>query len=681
MSELGRGRPRPTNYVEICNTIANSYPHYDGPGGYGLAHGLQKDAIQNSVDAAKRKSKKSPPVVVEFRFLKTPKGEFFTITDRNTTGLTGDVRQEEDYMHLNKDDHWARFESFAFTKKDPDALGSRGQGKFIFLCASQEYKMFYDTIRDDDIYRLGGTQADTTSCPIYPGEGKWQNDLAREKLGEFCRLLPLDEVGTRVIICKPRQGFLQALEDGYFEQAIQETWFRLIEKGRLEVFINSKGKRNQVVVPEIYQFDEKRLGDKKSWIYGKDFKENEINVSGEVYKIKKFFAVLNDIPVSEDTQGIALVHNGMKITCVNEDDIMGRNIRERIHGYVEFDHKLDRELRKGRNQKPNHYGLQWKAKLPQAIREFVRIQLRNFGREKLGLSKDLSGERKRRMANAEKNAMQKLMQYMQKENLKYEPIKRGKSIPPIPPSDDRKIGLISKIIFPDINKKPRVDWGESLDLSLAYFNKTGDELDCRVLFQIRHGNSLIKTLYNNQSITIKSRSKTVQSIYSDYLSIEKNIYERAGVYRVIAILTNTKNGEELHKLTKRFWVEEDPPEHAHWPFELRPTAEMPGDNHKRLWLATGRMNYDAVLFYNTEHPEYLLANKDSKEDGESYNNYFAKIVHEGFLYFWLSRPADDTPDYRPLDTDAITADEPVKAYNEIMRHLAERSWDIYQGGD
>ena len=679
MSELGKGRERPTNYVEICNNIADSYPHYDGPGGYGLAHGLQKDAIQNSVDAAKSKSKKSPPVVVEFRFLKTSKGEFFTITDRNTTGLTGDVRQEEDYMHLNKDDHWARFESFAFTKKDPDALGSRGQGKFMFLCASQEYKMFYDTIRDDGIYRLGGTQANMISCPIYPAGEKWENGLAREKLEGFCSLPPLDEVGTRVIICKPRRGFLQALKDGYFERAIQETWFRLIEKGRLDVFINSEGKSNQVIVPEIYRFDEKRLGDKKSWIYGKDFKENEIKTSREVYKIKKFFAVFNDNPVPGDTQGIALVHNGMKITCVNEYDIMGRNIRERIHGYVEFDHELDRELRKGKNQDPNHYDLKPQAKLPQAIREFIRAQLRNFGVEKLGLSKDLSGEKKRRMANAGRNAMRGLMQYMQENNLKYESTGMGKPISPIPPPDDREIGLISTIIFPDVNKRPRVDWGESLDLSLAYFNKTKDELNCNVLLQVHYGDSLIKTLCDNQAITVKSRSKTAQPIYSDHLSIEKNIYEREGLYRITAILTDTKSGEEVHSLIRRFWVEQDPPERMHWPFELRPIDGIPGDKHKRLWLATGRMNHDAVLFYNTKHPEYLVASKDSNEDDESY--YFAKIVHEGFLYFWLSRPVDETPDYRPLDTDAITADEPVKAYNEIMRHLAERSWDIYQGGD
>ena len=92
-------------------------------------------------------------------------GRFLTITDTNTKGLTGPVLLETDeYVdELQSDYHWARFESFAFTKDDPDAIGARGQGKFIFLAASRDYTMFYDSLRADGIYRLGATKATPTS--------------------------------------------------------------------------------------------------------------------------------------------------------------------------------------------------------------------------------------------------------------------------------------------------------------------------------------------------------------------------------------------------------------------------------------------------------------------------------------------------------------------------------------
>lgn len=221
MIDLGPGRNAPANYVTICHSIADSYP-------VAIAHGLQKDAIQNSLDA--RKSKKAT-VRVHFRVIKNKRGKFLTFTDSNTTGLTGDVKSNiEDYKHLGKNDHWARFEAFAFTKDDPDALGARGQGKFIFLRASEQYLMFYDTLREDGVYRLGATQVTTVGRKNFPFDEKWEGAIAKSKLQEYCGLEPLSEVGTRIIVCKPIDEVLEDIRTGVFVSAIQETWFRAIER-------------------------------------------------------------------------------------------------------------------------------------------------------------------------------------------------------------------------------------------------------------------------------------------------------------------------------------------------------------------------------------------------------------------------------------------------------------------
>ena len=87
MDEFSNGRQRPTNYIQICNSFADSYPE-------SISHGVQKDGIQNGIDAIKGKG----PLNMEFALVENEKGRFFTMTDSNTLGLTGPVCEDaEDY--------------------------------------------------------------------------------------------------------------------------------------------------------------------------------------------------------------------------------------------------------------------------------------------------------------------------------------------------------------------------------------------------------------------------------------------------------------------------------------------------------------------------------------------------------------------------------------------------------
>lgn len=79
IDEFREGRARPTNYIQICRNLADSYPS--------VFHGVQKDAIQNAMDARKGRT----AVHVEFNLFKIQNGTLFTITDSNTVGLSGPV--------------------------------------------------------------------------------------------------------------------------------------------------------------------------------------------------------------------------------------------------------------------------------------------------------------------------------------------------------------------------------------------------------------------------------------------------------------------------------------------------------------------------------------------------------------------------------------------------------------
>lgn len=670
MPALGRSsRERPVDYVAICHTIADTYPN-------GIAHGLQKDAIQNSLDA--RKSKKAT-VRVEFQVIENSIGRFLTFTDSNTKGLTGKVISNiDDYKSLRADDHWARFEAFAFTKSDPDALGARGQGKFIFLCASSDYKMFYDTLRTDEVYRLGATQATDTGCPIHPDQGeKWEDETAKKELATQCGLPPLTEIGTRIIVCNPRDEVLDEIANGDFVAAIQETWFRAIEKKQLEVWITASTNRVAVELPSTYRLPPNDSKKVKTWKYRQDFKE--VAVSDD-FKIKNFHAAyLSDADIPEAMQGIAVLQNGMKITAL-QMDVAPSDMRKKVTGFIEFDTPLDRELRKGHNQYPNHYDLKWRSKIPRAIKLFIQSQLERFGREKLGIGEDPRERQKRTRDNAEKEAMKMLMRHAP--GLNFAGHKRG-PIPPVPPvppppPPHKDSGISMTVEFPDNGKKPRVDWGDEMRVSAFCFNKTANSISGKLAIRILQADALIDEL-TSVSIEVPGNSvgsRTVRINNGDafVISFDEARYKRTGEYRVRAILTDIMSGAE-DAVTRRFWLNEDPPQKL--PFNLEPSPLA----NKEAWIPRGDIENDPTIVYNTEHPEFKRAQSG---DEQVQADYLLNICLDGALHFILSRPLNEggEPDYSPLDTAAIVSaapdSAPEKVHDEISRYKAEVLWSVYE---
>ena len=673
MQDLGPGSEAVANYKAICNSIADSYPQ-------SVSHGLQKDAIQNSLDA--RKSKRST-VRVEFEVIKNQKGEFFTFTDSNTTGLTGDVvASVDDYKSLHSDDHWARFEAFAFTKDDPDALGARGQGKFIFLRASKKYTMFYDTLRSDGIYRLGATKLSETGRSNHPKRGeRWEDEFAKEMLEKYCGFNPLTEVGTRIIVVAPSKEVLDSIRNGEFADAIQETWFRAIEKKQLEVCINTEGKQTLIGLPANYPLPKTDSKKFKTWVYGKDF--TDAVVSGSEFKIKNFHAAyLPDVEIPKAQQGIAILQNSMKITTLLME-MAPTEFKEKITGFVEFDKLLDQELRKGNNQHPNHYQLRWRSRIPRDIKAFVQGQLQEFGRKKLGIGEDPRERKKRTRDSAEQEAMKMLIQHASDLELALSRGRSSHSDPkpdpdPPPPPKHKKIGVSMAVQFPDGKKKPRVDWGEEMLVAADCFNKTEADVTGKFAIQVLQGDTVVEKL-TDLNIVLPSRSTGLRKVKINNdgpftINLNQSRYRSAGEYRIHATLVDISSGDKIDSATKRFWLAEDPP--RRFPFNLKQASL----ETEHAWQPAGDINNDPTIYYNTNHPQYISC----EDDGQNQADYLLNICLEGALHFILTRPFDEgeDPDYRPLDTNTITSaysDEvPEKVYSEISRYLAKVRWRIYE---
>jgi hypothetical protein len=361
-------------------------------------------------------------------------------------------------------------------------------------------------------------------------------------------------------------------------------------------------------------------------------------------------------------------------------------VREKVTGFIEFEHELDQELRKGENQHPNHYDLKWKRRIPHEIKTFVNNQLEEFGKKKLGLGADHREVKNRRRTNAEEWAMRQLMKYASNLDLfGAKGSKRPIVDTDIPPPPVKPIGVsISNFAFPDPEIAPRVNWGQKFEgLGVTVYNRKEKTCEVAVRLHVLYGDLEVVTIIDGDRFSLTCNEQRQLGLFD--ISIEKKEMAEPGEYRLVASLFDSRTGDRLDHVTRRFWVEKDPPFKK--PFDLQPASGFPEPNQRRQWLTGGSINNSPVVYYNVEHPAYKLA-----EDGgeEHQQDYLFQVVLEAAIDFILKRPnkEDGTPDYHPLEGESILGSKqkpidreevPARTYEEISRFVSEIRWRAMEG--
>ncbi len=652
--EIGRldwsdARGRPADYIQICETIADPYPS--------RAHGVQKDAIQNGGDVVVG----DKPLIFTFELCENEQGRFLTMTDSNTTGLTGRVitRPEEYLNGLPEEERWARFESFAFTKQDPDAIGARGQGKFVFLAASKQYTMLYETLHNDKVYRLGITKATHIDCPMK----HWEGAEAERILRNLTQSKPIREVGTRIIIVDPIDTVVEEIRTGAFMGAIEETWFRLIGKQKAQIYLIAHGQKAQATLPFPFPIPDDDTDNVKVWS-----RENDVITCGGVsYRVKRIQVGRRiDGRVREDLRGVAIIHNGMKV-CSIPMSLAEATIRDSVFGYIEFDYELDRELRKTHNQAPNHYDLQWRRVIPRAIKNYVEDQLQQFGHEKLGIGVDWRQRRERIRTEAEQWALRQLSTLTPDFGLM---AGRGGSRrpppPPPPPPPTKEIGLtFHDITFPDPRRAPLVRWDERIEgFSIEAFNNKQVAYTCRIGVHVFQGTRQVVRLLNQRGVVLNSgQPLTFGPLEIQFL---RQMFPSPDIYTLRAVLINEANGERLDELNRYIYVEKDPPFRA--PFDVQMMPGFPTPFGRAQWRMVTTSDDRATLYYNSDHPAYRYHELTEY----TLRLYLFEIFLEGAFQLVLDRPVEENaePDYRPLDRAKVEG-PPKECYLEIIGKLHE----------
>ena len=359
-----------------------------------IAHPVQKEAIQNSADAMEPASDDKWCVIFEMDNRLPPR--YIAITDQGTCGLTGralvskealDRFQKEKPSEYQKE-RWAKFEAFSYPNIDPVGRGSRGQGKWVFIGASNDKTIFYDTLRKDSVYRMGAWLGEKQLLQE-PPEGAKAEILLKKN---FPYLDPLKKVGTRVIIVNPKkklwEGFLPILKPP-LAVYVGETWWELLKNGG-EILIKWRGKTVKVEAPICYTDDFIKSETREVW----SVKNASLGWSkNPKAKVNELVIIYSKKVLSEEFRGIAVQRGGMKV-C-NFDIKTGNpsiktEIAEHTYGWIIFNDEAEKELRE--IEDPTHYD--FSASLGTfgyhvfSKNGWLAQEVRKFAEQKLGLGSE-----------------------------------------------------------------------------------------------------------------------------------------------------------------------------------------------------------------------------------------------------------------------------------------------------
>jgi len=365
----------PVNWGHLLDGILTDYESFPAKG---VAHGLQKEAIQNGWGA--RKSKSGKGWSFEFRLLTTGGPRLLTMADGGTTGLTGDKNFDRAALKhgepIPDDQRLARFES-VYESGGGEGPGLFGRGKLIFNVASKQHLIYYDSRTETGEYRFGERQIQDREYRQYREVLEGKN--AEDKLAEVTsgRVKPLTKTGTRIIIVDPIDEVVEAVENGDFLNAVEETWWELILRYDATVSVEVEpSPSNAAAVPSDFGGLPQKSRD--GWkVY---YRENIPIDDGSPYRIKHLHLIVSPpekLPRA-DLLGVVLHRRGMAIGTIRLSGVPS-DLQQRLFGYVDLEPKLEDALVEARQENNTHYGFAYTTRVPyRQIRQTVQANFEDF---------------------------------------------------------------------------------------------------------------------------------------------------------------------------------------------------------------------------------------------------------------------------------------------------------------
>ena len=426
-----------------------------------LAVGLQKDAVQNCWDARSDK-KHGKNWECGFSLMKIENKDILCISDKGTTGLNGTKFYTHDELTkiLEKvsnenqaGEDLACFLNSDWSGKSSEEGGNRGRGKTLFLVASDNKKVFFESLRSsDEAYVFGELYLDNADKQVkfslhYNEDGK---GMFKSEFGK--KISPISEHGTRIFILNPNEAVTQAIKGGKLISFISNSRWETIKKYEAKIFVDDGKEKKYATLPYWYENNVKGIEEKEF--------PPEIIKEGTQYKIKRL--VLRYAPnlnVPDSVRGVAIQRGGMTIERIPAEELVKEQGMTDIYGWVEMESNPLEEEMKINCEGPEHFNFGWTQNPARYLRSYIQRKIRKFA-EDLKIFDSEQAKKNKIQKTAEDEALKLLAPLFKKLGLsgKHRGKKRKKE-------STRKENEPLRLSVPDIQfprDNKRVNYGEKI---------------------------------------------------------------------------------------------------------------------------------------------------------------------------------------------------------------------------
>lgn len=381
---------------------------YESSPARGLTHGLQKDAIQNSVGAAKN-IRSLDGWKMTFELVTINGNEAMVFWDEGTFGLTGDIltpdqiRKKSASGELDASQNLSRFLS-VFESGGNVGPGSYGRGKLVFQACSFIQTILCDSLREDNTYvafKRTIRNNELVQTQVFEGEKaevliKTESDGVLQALSEqgtritILELDSIDQVNGLSIGQAFKNSFDEEVDDleceSCFDMMIQETWWEILLKYDANIVLRWGDRTKKVTLAEPLLSILSKKDKEDDWrIYEKE--KINVKVGDETYRVKKLRLAVSppSATLTENYREIVVQRKRMKIGKINKNIEPVNQIRKRFSGIIELDQRLEELMLEPENL--THYGYKnLRNNAVKQVRQVVRKHLGLF-QEELGLIK------------------------------------------------------------------------------------------------------------------------------------------------------------------------------------------------------------------------------------------------------------------------------------------------------
>lgn len=596
----------------------------------GLAHGVQKDAIQNGIGA--RTTKSVPKACKKnwkfnFELVEIDGEPALTFWDEGTSGLTGEILSNSEINtqsvggglgadHANE--KLSRFLS-RFESGGNAGPGSFGRGKLIFQAASTINSILIDSFRCDDAKYVAlnrlieGNSLKQPETPYVNSEAK---EFINKESGGI--LSPLESYGTRITILAVDAEIVQAFKLSFTDQdseyslyhMISETWWEIIEMGAQ---INLIQNGNILGVKLTNDLD-LIIGAEDGLEGFRVLKEENIPVvlpQGLSFRIKELKLIVSPNTAPENLNEIWVQRKHMKIGCIKKGINIHGKIKNRLSGILRLDEDLEDEFE--RAEGTTHYSFNHRSSALREVRDIVKNRVDVLQRRLGFKSENTEGKTK----NELNNALTDLNEMAADLGIPTE-FGQGRKEP--------TISLRVKSLGLPNADTTRVDFGQTLGpIEYEIFNRSDSPLVGTLVVSFNQGVTISKEVFSQSDIIVNG-SET-KSITVGKLNLHENECLNHSMMLIKARFLKKDSDSIYGQVSRSVWIGIEPPEPTYHLCNLKLNhLTLPREDTKRVEL--GEMIKDVAFTISNTQNKNLNLNIDVKiRKSKTPNSDVVELIH------------------------------------------------------